>query len=104
MFKRGVESLNFEYLFYSRLCSVLLVYRLSCSVVSNSLQAHGLWPTRLLSSVLGISKARILELSFLSPEDLPDPRIKPMSLVAPALQGPISIVTQNLLKKKKTKT
>ena len=43
------------------------------------------------------------ELSFLSPEDLPDPRIKPMSLVAPALQGPISIVTQNLLKKKKKK-
>ena len=33
------------------------------------------------------------ELPFLPPEDLPDPRIEPMSLVAPALQGPISIVT-----------
>ena len=41
------------------------------------------------SSVHGISQARILESSppFPPPEDLPDPRIEPMSPAAPALAG-----------------
>ena len=40
------------------------------------------------SSVHGISQARILEsLPFPSPGDLPDPGIKPASLVSPALAG-----------------
>ena len=34
--------------------------RVSCSVVSNSLQTHGLWPDKLLS-VPGILQARMLE-------------------------------------------
>ena len=41
-------------------------------------------------SVHGIFQARILELAFPTPEDLPDPRIEPPSLVspvAPALVG-----------------
>ena len=40
------------------------------------------------SSIHGVLQARILEwLPFLSPWDLPDPGIKPMSPVAPALAG-----------------
>ena len=39
-------------------------------------------------SVFGILQARILEwLPFPSPRDLPDPRIKPKSPVAPALDS-----------------
>ena len=39
-------------------------------------------------SVHGISQARILEwLAFPIPKDLPDPGIKPMSPVSPALAG-----------------
>ena len=40
------------------------------------------------SSVHGISQARILEqVAFPPPRDLPDPRIKPTSLMSPALTG-----------------
>jgi len=41
------------------------------------------------SSAHGISQARILQwgLSFPTPEDLPDPGIKPASLASPALTG-----------------
>ena len=54
----------------------------SCSVVSSSLQLHGLG-----SSVHGISQARILSgLPFPSLGDLPDPEIRPASPVSPALQ------------------
>ena len=54
----------------------------SCWVMSNSLQAHGLQPTRF--SVHGISQARIWSgLPFPSPGDFPDPGIEPAS---PALQ------------------
>ena len=55
----------------------------SCSVVPDSLQPHGLWPTRL--SVHGISQARMLEgVAIPPPGDLPDPGIEPGS---PALQA-----------------
>ena len=39
------------------------------------------------SSVHGITQARILELPFPPPENIPDPGIKPTSQVAPALAG-----------------
>ena len=57
----------------------------SCSVVSDSLQAHGLWPPG--SSVHGILQTKILNWrgqSFPSPGDLPHSGIKPRS---PALQA-----------------
>ena len=57
--------------------------KVSRTVVSDSLQSHGLWPTR--SSVHGILQARVLEgvaISF--SRRLPDPGIKPGS---PAFQA-----------------
>ena len=51
------------------------------SVESDSLQLHGLWPTRLLCP--WISPSRMLEWVAISSGDLPDPEIEPMS---PALQ------------------
>ena len=56
---------------------------LSHSVVSNSLQPHGLYPRQAPLS-MGILQARILEwVSSPPPGDLPDPGIKPRS---PSLQ------------------
>ena len=55
----------------------------SCSVVSDSLQPHGLNPPG--SSVMGFSRQQSLSgLPFPFPGDLPDPRIRPSS---PALQA-----------------
>ena len=57
-----------------------------CSVMSNSLQLHGLQPTRHLFH--GILQARKLEwVAIPPPEDLPDPGIKTSSLAPPALAG-----------------
>ena len=54
-----------------------------CSVVSDSLWLHRLWPSS--SSVHGILQARILEwVAIFSPGDLPNPGIEPGS---PALQA-----------------
>ena len=54
-------------------------------VVSDSLQSLGL----LVSSVHGISPGKNtgVDCHFLSPGDLPDPGIEPMSPVSPALQA-----------------
>ena len=49
--------------------------------MSDSLQPHGLKPTKLLCPWDSPG------LSFPPPADLPDPGIKPMSLVSPALAG-----------------
>ena len=57
----------------------------SHSVVFNSVRPPGCSPPG--SSVHGILQARILELPFPSPGDLPNPRIKPASPVSPALEG-----------------
>ena len=58
----------------------------ACSAVSDSLQPHGLQPTRLLSP--WIFQVRILEgLPFPAPEDLPSPGIEPVSLTPPTLAG-----------------
>ena len=60
---------------------------LSHSVMSNSLQPHGLQPARLLC-LWGFSRQEYWSgLLFPAPGDLPDPGIKPMSLVSPALAG-----------------
>ena len=58
---------------------VLCVHMCRCSIVSNSLQPHGLQPTRLLCSW-----NFPVRLSFPTPGDLPDSGIEPMS---PALAG-----------------
>ena len=64
-------------------CGVCVRCMCVCSVLSDSLQPHGLYPPA--SSVHGIFQARILELVvFSSPRDLPDPGIK---LQSPALQA-----------------
>ena len=57
-----------------------------CSVVSNSLWPHGLWPSRLLCP--WISQIRILEWVAISfSRDLPNPGIEPVSLTSLALEG-----------------
>ena len=62
------------------------VYVLRCSVVSNSLEPHGLSPPG--SSAHGIFQAKTLEwVPFPPPGDLPDPGIEPVSLTSPALTG-----------------
>ena len=54
-----------------------------CSVMSDSLWLHGLEPTR---NVHGISRQEYCSgLPFPSPGDLPQPEIKPVSLVSPEL-------------------
>ena len=62
---------------------VLCVPCLVASVVSNSLQPHGLQPAKLQS--MGFSRQEYWsELPFPSPGDLPDPGIKPESLTLQA--------------------
>ena len=56
---------------------------LTCNVVSDSLQPHGLYPTRLLCPWDSPDK-NMSGLSFPSPGDLPNPGIEPGS---PALQA-----------------
>ena len=59
---------------------------LSHSVMSDSLRPHGLYPTRLLS--MGFSRQEHWSgLPCPPPGDLPDPGIKPTSLMPPALAG-----------------
>ena len=53
----------------------------SCSVMSDSLQCHGLEPARLLYPWNSPGK-NIVVLPFPSPGDLPDPGIEPMSPVS----------------------
>ena len=55
----------------------------SCSVVSDSLQPQGLWPTRLLCPWNSPGKNTGVGSHFLSTGDLPDPGLK---LGSPALQ------------------
>ena len=57
----------------------------SCSVVSDSLRPHGLQSTRLLSLWDSPGMNTGGGLPFHLPGDLPDSRIKPLSLVSPAL-------------------
>ena len=51
----------------------------SCSIVANSLQLHGVWPIRLLCPWNSPGKN-----TFNSPGDLSDPRIKPRFLTLQA--------------------
>ena len=60
---------------------------LSCSVVSDSLRPCELQPVRLLCP-WGFSRQEYWSgLPYLPPGDLPDPGIKPVSLISPALAG-----------------
>ena len=63
---------------------LLLFSHKSCPTL---LEPHGCSPPG--SSVHGISQARILENTFASPEDLPDPETEPLS---PALQVDSSLI------------
>ena len=59
----------------------------SHSVISDSLESHGLCSLP-SSSVQGIIPEKILDLVAIpSPGDLPDPMVEPMSLASPALAG-----------------
>ena len=78
----------------SRLYIVSLLYltymqsssnSVSCSVVSDSLQPHGLYVARQSPVSMGFSRQEYWSgLSFPSPEDLPDPGVEPWS---PALHA-----------------
>ena len=59
----------------------------ACSVVSNSLWLHGLYSTRLVHSWDFTGKKTGVGWHFLLQGNLPDPRIKPVSLVSPTLAG-----------------
>ena len=79
---------------YSRLgaeiciCSSVRSFCVSCSVVFNSLQPHGLYLTRLLCPWNSPGKnAGWSGLPFPSPGDLSDPGVEPLSLLSPALAG-----------------
>ena len=56
------------------------------AVKSNSLEAHGLQPTRLLWP-WNFSGKNTGGLPFPTPGDLPDPRMEPTSFVSPTLAG-----------------
>ena len=60
---------------------------LSHSVVSDSLQPHGLYAARLLCPWDFIGKNTGMGWHFLLQGDLPDPGIQPASLTSPALAG-----------------
>ena len=61
-----------------------------CSVVSNSLQPHGLQPARLLYPREFSRQEYWSGLPFPSPGDLPDSGIEPVSPVSIALAGRLS--------------
>ena len=56
----------------------------SCSVISNSLQPHGLWPARLLCLWSFPGKDTGMDSHSLFPGDLPNPRIEAGSLALQA--------------------
>ena len=67
--------------FLNKVISISSEYKISYSVMSDSLQAYGLWP-------MGLSQQESWSrLAFPPPDDLPNPGIKPTSPVAPALAG-----------------
>ena len=59
----------------------------SPSVVSNSLQPHGLLPARFLCPWNFSGKLLLERVAFPSPGDLPHPEIKTTSLEFPAMEG-----------------
>ena len=64
----------------------ILKFCATCSVMSDSLQSHGLQPASLLC--MGIFRQECWSgLPFPPPVDLPDPGIKSMSPASPALAG-----------------
>ena len=67
--------------------SLIFACRLSCLVVSDSLQLYGLQPTRLLSS-MGLSRQECQSgLPCPPPGNLPEPGMEPTSLTSPAAAG-----------------
>ena len=70
-----------------RLSLVDSVCVLTRSVVSDSLQPHGVWPARLLCPWNFFRQEYWSELPFTSPGDLLDPGMEPVSPLSPALAG-----------------
>ena len=71
---------------------------LSHSIMSDSLQPHGLWSARLLYP-WGFSRQQCWSgLPWPSPEDLPNPGIKPTSPMSPALAGGFFTLSQSYTK------
>ena len=68
--------------FLITLCSVL-----SCSVVSNSLQLHGMWPAKAPLPMEFSRQEYWSGLPFPIPGDLPNPRIEPKTSVSAVLQA-----------------
>ena len=65
-----------------------LMYVLSHSVMSDSLQPNGLYVVHQAPLSMGFSRQEHWSgLPFSPPGNLPDPGIKPMSLVSPTLAG-----------------
>ena len=60
-------------------------YTSAYSVPSNSLRPHGLYPVKLLYP--WDSPGKNTGVGFSNPGDLPDPGIKPLSLVSPVFGG-----------------
>ena len=61
--------------FWHQICACLPV----CSVLSNPLGPHALWPTRILCPWGSLGKNNWSGLRFPPPGDLPDPGIEPVS-------------------------
>ena len=77
----------------TRTCSCLPQHRCipkacpGCLVMSDSFRPHGLQPARLLCPWEKSSKNTGMSIPFPTPGDLPNPRIKLVSSVSPALAG-----------------
>ena len=67
----------------------------TCSVRSDSLQPHGLWPTRLPLSIGFFRQEYWSGLSLPSPEGLPSPGIEPMSSALQADALPSEVAPEN---------
>ena len=72
------EIMNFSKIFI--FINLPLKVKVSRSVMSGSLQPHGLQPARLICPWDFPGKNSGMGCHFLSPGDLPDPRIEPRSL------------------------
>ena len=69
-------------------CVCVCVHARTHSVMSDSLQLHGLTVACQAPLSIGFSRQEYWsELPFPTPWDLPDPEIKPESLSSPALAG-----------------
>ena len=72
---------------YPKIFHLRSIFVLSLSVMSDSLQLHGLYSTRLLHPWDFLGKNIGVGCHFLLQGNLPNPRTEPESLTSPALAG-----------------